>query len=423
MVNYREYLWNHLISLEPTDGVIARCFQTLNLDENELTKEITKRHHPLVILDELKKLDPNIKNSLFILSLHSTRKHNLELKDIDIINNKIKSEFKGSGLLIFSDTPLQSSHHFSQHVPSKTSNEYERKIARHIEKTIQEQPLGSNLNPKRKPFPQESINANGIHDIKIKLDTPFLLNVNIEGVKYEFFCNIKKGKKLVIFGQDALNRQVVKLPHFFRWTWLEDLEHSGIILNDPTLYLSEELNAGWFVGTQTRDYLEECSDIIKKILSISGTESPPLFFGASAGGFQSLALASFFRDAIAIADIPQVDLTEYHHKNEVKKLLQHSLKLHGSIPEELMYRVKVTERFKKNLNIPKIAYLHNINDKKHLPQLESFIQDWMTLTHEIDQSSVGDLNIKTYNRWHVSKGGHFPSPKESVLKLINSYLN
>lgn len=429
-IDYKQIQWSGFVPLDKQGGTIDRCIQSLYLDEFDLINKysIQRDDCPIENIERITSSDmPSDVSPLFISCIFEGDCAGHADKLSVIFNEKILPLYPSAGLVVFSSSSIPKSlSHYRVHVPNKSLLEFERKVARHLEKLLDEQPLGSCLRPFSKEFSTTRIEVNSIDDITIHYDREFTLSVNLNGVVFEMYCNFKtNSNQIVVFGQAAVNREKTKLPCFFRWKWLDHLPVSGVILNDPTLYLSKGLNGGWFVGTTGRDYVHECNSIIHKLCEITKSYQPPVFFGSSAGGFSSLALASAYPRAKAIIDIPQVNLETYHVRSEIDKLSMAAFSVNDVtlIPDNLKYRIDISKRFEHEKRIPEIIYLHNIKDTAHISQLNSFLQNWSRVAHMLPSSEVGALRVITYDRWHLIKGGHVPLSKNESIFHIKSMLN
>lgn len=428
-MDYKTIPWSGIAPLDRPLGTADRCSQSLYLDE-----------HDLFIKHGIARLDNQYENfeaflrcgadaecaPLFISCVFKNQceEHSRELGSF--FKNHVQPKYPNAGLVIYSSEHVAGiTSHFQVHVPSESLREYERKVGRHLERMLDEQPIGSTLKPSSAKFSQTSVTASSLEDIAIIYGEPYVLTVNLDGVPFEFYCNFRENAdQLVVLGQAAIDRDKTILPCFFRWKWLDSLDASGIVLNDPTLYLGDDLNGGWFIGTPERDYVHECVSIINKLRELAGLSKPPIFFGSSAGGFTSLAFASCIPGSVAIADIPQVDLETYHMKGEVDRLAKAAFQVDEItlIPEEFRYRTQVAKRFMKEGRLPEIIYLHNIRDTAHISQLNGFLQSWSEAAHKLPAYDVGSLKVTTHDRLHMTKGGHVTLSKTDTLKIINSYL-
>lgn len=153
-----------------------------------------------------------------------------------------------------------------------------------------------------------------IDDAVFPVNELFGLKVEYENFQYEFLLkNVENCPTLTTIASAAFNRNTKyerSRPWFNRWSW--SFEGSTLFFHDPTLYLSDEIFAPWGVGTPDVWYLEKIAVIIEKLaqkLQIKNEDI--LFFGSSAGGFTSLVLSVLIKNTVALADVPQFDITKW----------------------------------------------------------------------------------------------------------------
>lgn len=171
----------------------------------------------------------------------------------------------------------------------------------------------------------------------------------------------------MIINQAAVSR-TRELPIFQRWKWINDFNANVLILNDPLLYKSTTLKAGWWVGTAACDLTYEFSKELGELLEKLEIPSKNTFFyGSSAGGFSSLQQSSCLKGSTAIIDIAQTDLFTYKQKNEVELTTTACYGTHdlNEIENKFSYRFRVIDRLKQLDNIPNIYILQNLEDTHH----------------------------------------------------------
>ncbi|QJR81530.1 hypothetical protein CA267_012435 [Alteromonas pelagimontana] len=426
MFSFKEQVWDLFARVDSSD-CLFKVFQTVDIEgfdvsgQFKASSDINKSIISFFSFIDNEMSDISEKRLLILLNAY----------DRDVAEIKTTAEWadrsfssKFHHLVIFSNNAgvPSSATTTVQHVPCNTELEFSKKVARHMEILLSNQPKGSTLKPSKAVYPKKIVNTDNLEKVDIKFDESYILNVDTH---FQMFMALKsKSNKLLIFGQDAINRSKIDLPVFFRWSWAADLPYSVIILNDPTLYVNEELNGGWFVGNETEDYAQTQVDIIKKIVHWFKLDTRVTFFGASAGGFASLMLAACYgKDAQAIVDIPQIDLQTYHARTEVLKLFNAAFDINDTVvDDDMCYRVDVTKRFEKQSFVPKIKYLHNTKDSAHVLQFNYFIHRWSEIAHKLEQSQVGELTLHTYSRWHLTKGGHVPLNKQDTIEEIISFI-
>lgn len=329
---------------------------------------------------------------------------------------------EGQLLWVFSPTSRRLSHPRlrMQHVPSGTPREFVLKVGRHIERFIEGQPAGGALRPPSIPYPETIVEYEGVHSYAPKVGERHIARVNVDGVPFEMMSDLKAGSRhLVVFGQDALTRSTTELPKFFRWSWSTDLECSVLVLNDPTLYRSSDLDAGWWVGTPERDYVREGVVLVEKAADANGLRAENvLFVGASAGGFSSLAMASALPGSRALVDIPQVDLRRYSPASMADAAVSAGLGFATTtdVPPHLLHRIDIIERFAYEGHTPGFSYFQNLEDITHVePQFEPFKK-------RLGGAPTGS-RFDTYSATHLTKGGHFPLARRRLVEEIIADLN
>jgi hypothetical protein len=211
------------------------------------------------------------------------------------------------------------------------------------------------------------------------------------------------------------------MPLFHRSSWFADFPDANCIaLNDPSLYLNDQLLCGWFQGTSSYFYLEYCVEILKKIAYILNVNPENIYFyGSSAGGFSSLMMASHFHNSTAIAEIAQTDLRNYNIKSAINNLLTHCYggKSFEEVVDLYSYRLSVLEYYKKIQNIPNILCIQNCADSHHLQQ------HFLPFAEGMEVLLAGKnvfFRSEFYSARSSTGGGHTVAPREWVVKLIKS---
>jgi hypothetical protein len=236
-------------------------------------------------------------------------------------------------------------------------------------------------------------------------DTPYWVRV-IEGdVCLDLYVMLRKSDKVIISGQDALKEGRRDLPYFYRSKWVNDIDCSFITFNDPSLYLSSDFGAGYLCLPGSRDLLIRS---IKKILkSNSYSDSDVIFFGASAGGYQVLSIATFFCAATFIVDIPQINLNSYFRGDsniEFRNLFKIDI-----LPN--IFNFWAVGCFPK-----KVIFYQNRRDFFHIrSQLSFFLKGLSVLMEEYSEFNP-DMKLEFYEISNTR--GHSPQSKEGMLKIL-----
>lgn len=311
--------------------------------------------------------------------------------------------------------------------PDTPQNMFKRLMMSTIGQLLLNQTTGSGLIPsKGRKFSAALIEIPESHSIEIFHDKEVAYKIFRKNVAFEMYCNLKHDSNiLVVIGQSALDRQKTQLPAFRRWSWSHEMKYSCIILNDPTLYLSSELEGGWFVGDRKHHYIVTAANIINEIADKANIPTKNIIFmGASAGGFTSLIMASCLEGASAYVDVPQTDLRLYCHKKPLENIASASFSSNNieACYKQFSDRFSVIDFYKKINRVPNIYYLQNSNDitAGHVSsQFGTFINGLMQIMATSPSSRKAKIVTETYDRSHLLRGGHFPLPKKLTLHYLD----
>ncbi len=239
----------------------------------------------------------------------------------------------------------------------------------------------------------------------------FALTINRNGVKYEFVMKRNKASDKVLFLGSGANPHALT-PTFNRISWIDDFDYNMVYYNDPTVYL-DDLKVGWGYGSKDRHYLSEIGDILKIYLDkINIKNKDAYFFGSSGGGFNSIMLATLFKDSTAIAYNPQTSLVRYF-KTVIEQLFN---AVYGeNYDEEInnnMWRISLSDFMAKNNNTPKLFYVINLGCKF---DVESHLMPFIKEVSEMGYSENIQI-IGFYNK----ELGHSIFSKLQTIDLIKS---
>src|SRR5699024_8090500 len=247
-------------------------------------------------------------------------------------------------------------------------------------------------------------------------DKKIKLNVIKDEVKFEFLLLLRlQSNKALVMGSGAFNREKIESLIFNRHKWIDDIEESTILYNDPTLYLDDKINIGWAYGSKGSHYIKEIGDILKVIYKKAEINpNRVLYFGSSAGGFTSLMLASYMKGR-AFVNNTQTNINNYY------KTFLDNLKraVYGDVSHDLdEKRANVVAWFKHNKYVTKIHYSQNLacvhDMQKHfLPFLEQ--------VSKIDSNVFGG-RITTY-LYSDKERGHDPISNRETMGIIRNIFN
>lgn len=304
-----------------------------------------------------------------------------------------------------------------QNVPFDTSlQEFILKLFTHLQKIIKLE----SFQDQNASFPSQIYSFQKLRDVANVDDDLFIGHTTIKSNKLDFiFSRDRKSQNLLIINQAAVSR-TRELPIFQRWKWINDFNANVLILNDPLLYKSPTLKAGWWVGTAacdlTYEFSKELGELLKK-LEIPSKNT--FFYGSSAGGFSSLQQSSCLKGSTAIVDIAQTDLFTYKQKNEVELTTTACYGTHdlNEIENKFSYRFRVIDRLKQLDNIPNIYILQNLEDTHHL------LSQTLPLVKYLNTRDKSKYTIYCYSLVHPIKGGHYPLPRHRTVQFINKVMN
>lgn len=258
-------------------------------------------------------------------------------------------------------------------------------------------------------------NYDDLEEVVIPFNKRIGLIVFRDSVKYEFLINLKEySDKLLVVGSAAITRDSNldrNKPVFHRWSW--NFEESTIFYNDPTLYLSNELLGGWGLGSMDNWYLKRISDILNILIKKCGYENQNvIFYGSSLGGTMSIMLATLIKNSVAIAEVPQFDITNWGMHWEKLRIY-----LFDGLPTDYIkihykYKIDVIELMKIEQYIPDV-YL--ILDCSHDYDFENVYLPFFKRLNELPfKDSENHIKIRIDGK----NKGHSALPPEELLKII-----
>lgn len=312
-------------------------------------------------------------------------------------------------------------------VPAEDDADFERRCGGHLSRFMRLQPRGSFFNPPKSTFPKGRWTLDSVDAYEPSIGDAGHVTLRHDGLTYDFLQNLRQDSDLlIVFGQSALTRKIVELPLFQRWSWADDIPGASFIaINDPNLYLDDALNAGWWFGTTQRDTAREFASLVERAARALGLGPDRVVFtGGSAGGFSSFHMASCLPGARVVADIPQIDMRAYTFQGEANRAAQVAFgapSIHH-VPEELLHRVDVTERFRHEQHIPEYLYLQNVRDHTHIQlHFQYFVDRTMAMVNEHAWARHSG-SIELYSAWNVNRGGHFPLNRGDTTDRIRRFM-
>lgn len=247
-----------------------------------------------------------------------------------------------------------------------------------------------------------------------------------DGAIVDFRLSFSKNKPLVVFFNGAQNRNVdYKFPSFsgLKVTPLD--KASLLCINDPSLYMSDDIKMAWYAGSKNTCLQEKIIPaLVGKIYkSISATSL--IFVGGSAGGTASLFYAKKFPDSFCIASNPQTDIFKYS-KPHVNRYLRNcfgikNIETAKKFPEMLNGVVtNIADYYSGSVNNFTL-YLQNKEDYGHFDaHYCNFITSLgLKAPQKVGSHQITDKLLVELGDWGE---GHKSAPREFWANMLNNVL-
>jgi hypothetical protein len=183
------------------------------------------------------------------------------------------------------------------------------------------------------------------------------------------------GPLLNVMFHSTVDRSKRSVPYFDRLEASQDMPGSVLLVSDPTLFVEERLQLGWYVGTRRWDPTATVREIVHSAAAASGA-SKLIFIGSSGGGFPALRYSSIFPDSLALAINPHVDLFRYY-RSWVRILLETAFPGIDRDDAERWFRPRfsVLDDYQKGTGTNKVLYAQSGHDTNPLTNhLPAFIE-------------------------------------------------
>src|SRR5699024_8286194 len=134
-----------------------------------------------------------------------------------------------------------------------------------------------------------------------------------EGEDFHIKLHLRENSEnLLVFSNGAIDPMKKEPPIFMRESWIDDINYSVIFIDDKTVH-GNTLKLGCGIGKKERHFIKDYSEIIKKIVYLSEIENQNIYYyGSSARGFMSMALATMHSETNAIVNNPQTYVFNYY---------------------------------------------------------------------------------------------------------------
>lgn len=240
----------------------------------------------------------------------------------------------------------------------------------------------------------------------------------------DIYSRPNPGKPLVVFFNGAQNRsEKYRFPSFSGLKVTSTENASLLCINDPSLYMGDDIKMGWYAGSKFLDLQNEViPEIIKKI-KYSVNASSVVFVGGSSGGTASLYYSRSFPGSFCITSNPQTDILKYR-KHHVNRYLRRCLGVKGietakNFPEVLNGVVTSIVNYYSGVMLNNTIYLQNKHDAGHFYTHFSELLRSLGL-HVPD--GFGSYQLSPKLLVHVGDWGkgHKSAPREFWANMLNN---
>lgn len=150
----------------------------------------------------------------------------------------------------------------------------------------------------------------------VSLDGDCICTIKFKKCFLDLMISNQSSDTTVIFFHAALSKRGdLKLPVFSGARLGAGLGVNKIFISDPSLYLSNTLRLGWFLGSKYLSGKEDIAYSLLEVLRVLGTKRV-ILFGASAGGFASILYGGMLKkycglDVLSVAVNPQTNILKF----------------------------------------------------------------------------------------------------------------
>ena len=229
----------------------------------------------------------------------------------------------------------------------------------------------------------------------------------------------KPQQPLFVMLSAATDRIKQSLPVFNRWTWAQAGKFPGHVLciADPTLELHEDMQLGWYLGTDKHDASEELSRFILRFAGALGLPADKIIiWGSSGGGFSALSLASRIEKATAVAINAQTDIFAYEFVKPIEAVKQYcfSNQTAQHIQEHFGPRVNMAKAWKSNRSSRAILIQNKLDAHHYACHFKPY---WETLGGTAEGGASADG--RHYAWIYSDSRGHAPEPEQMIPEILN----
>lgn len=328
--------------------------------------------------------------------------------DVRKINSRL---LDGEQLWVFSTVPrsIQDASFKVTHVPASSTVEFERKIATHIERYLQE-------------TSSQQKNGSGAHpslELNFSSEEPFAPlagavtcgSRQVGTEKFFYLADLRRGSKfLVVEVADDLGKDSVS-GHLKE----EVLGFSFLRFAEPACPTSGRALTGWWLGSEKHDYVRSGAVLAQDAASMMSIRPDRIIFtGVGIGGFAALAMASEVRGSRAVVDNAAFELeADWLGLRSVRRAAKRAFG-QDMVPESHKYRVSLRSRFARNGYVPRFFASQNQIDLRRYE--EQFLPFKDSQSYSLEKLSP--CGFVTYRQRHLSKEGNVPLKPAARARLI-----
>lgn len=158
------------------------------------------------------------------------------------------------------------------------------------------------------------------------------------GYQFKSFFYRKDSKYLYVILNGALTG---KKPQFNRWSYYSFLDGSVLDIADPMYERYDELELGWYYGTNEENLRLYLAEYVIKIANFLHIENANIiFWGSSGGGAAALECVNHISGSLAVSINPQVQLCDYGYSHKFKEITGVNLTIDNWHRSDGIYQLK-----------------------------------------------------------------------------------
>jgi hypothetical protein len=186
---------------------------------------------------------------------------------------------------------------------------------------------------------------------------------------------------------------------------------------DPTLELHDEMNLGWYLGTDQHDVSEELSGFIRRFAEALGIPDDKIvIWGSSGGGFSALAVTSHIEKATAVAINAQTDIFAYEIARYIETVRRccFSNQTAEDIREHFGPRVNMAQAWRGNSSSRAILIQNKLDTHHYACHFKPY---WQALGGTAEGGASADG--RHYAWLYSDPNGHAPESEQMIPGILS----